>query len=256
MNPSQQDPSEMQQVDRDAYQPAYMQLVDILQDQIASGRYKPNDKLPSETQLCKIHGLSPMTVRRAINILVDRGYVNSVQGSGTYVRSPDMGEAVFQLNELKEHLNQRERVRVKLLEARIIPADARVVRKLQLEPDDWTVYIRRLLIEEETPITYHREYLLYDPARPIIEGEMEATFLEGLFRGGEQATMKGGHLAIEAVTLRHEEADLLQSSSGSAAFQLEHIFYDFKDRPISWGWFIWRADYLRFSAVIGLPPPQ
>ncbi len=64
--------------------------------------------------------------------------------------------------------------------------------------------------------------------------------------------LKGGQLTIEAVTLHEEEARLLQTPPGSAALCLEHIFHDFEDRPASWGWFIWRGDRIKFTAVVGV----
>jgi DNA-binding GntR family transcriptional regulator len=36
---------------------------------------RPGDQLPSESQLCDRYGVSPMTVRRAMNILIDQGVV-------------------------------------------------------------------------------------------------------------------------------------------------------------------------------------
>lgn len=48
-----------------------------------------------------------------------------------------------------------------------------------------------------------------------------------------------------------EEAELLGVPSGSPAFCLEHIFYDFTNRPIAWGWFICRADRFRLITCIG-----
>ena len=38
----------------------------------------------------------------------------------------------------------------------------------------------------------------------------------------------------------------------AAALLLEHIFYDFDDRPISWGWFIAGSDRLRFTTTVGI----
>jgi len=74
-------------IDRTAYEPVYVQLVNILRRQVASGVLRPGDQLPSEAQLCRRYSVSPMTVRRAINILVDQGVVTAEQGRGTFIRS-------------------------------------------------------------------------------------------------------------------------------------------------------------------------
>jgi DNA-binding GntR family transcriptional regulator len=94
--------------------------------------------------------------------------------------------------------------------------------------------------------------VIYDPTRPLIEAEMEVTALRGLFSEGGGSDLKWGDLTVEATKLTEEEAVLLHSESGVPAFRLEHIFYDFTDRPVSWGWFVCSGDRLRFTATIGI----
>jgi DNA-binding GntR family transcriptional regulator len=76
--------------------------------------------------------------------------------------------------------------------------------------------------------------------------------LHGLLSGGGGSDLKRGDLAIEATALTEEEATLLHSDVGVPGFRLEHIFYDFKDCPVSWGWFICAGDRLRFTATVGI----
>ena len=98
---------------------------------------------------------------------------------------------------------------------------------------------------------YHREYLVYDPSRPIVESELEVTSLRGLFEGTGNSYIKRSVLSIEATVLKRDEAQLLQAPVATAAFNLEHLFYDFEDRPVSWGWFICPAADLRFTTIVG-----
>jgi GntR family transcriptional regulator len=227
-------------------------LVRILTGQIAAGVFLPGDRLPSEAQLCERYGVSPMTVRRVINILADQDVVTAEQGRGTFVRPLELGTAKFDLNSLQQLFRQGEAT-VKLLEARITSSSERVARKLAIEVGDRTVFIRRLIFQSESPILLHREYVIYDPTRPLIEAEMEVTALRGLFGEGGGSGLKRGDLTIEATVLTEEEATLLDSDSGVPAFRLAHVFYDFDDRPASWGWFICSGDRLRFTATIGVP---
>jgi DNA-binding GntR family transcriptional regulator len=241
-----------QSIDRNSYEPAYVQLVRILSHQIGTGVLQPGDQLPSEGQLSTQYNVSPMTVRRAINILVEKGVVSATQGKGTFVRPLDIGSAVFRLQELKEHLTQGTIVR--LLEASILSADELVASKLSIPPGGRTIYIRRLMLQEDMPTMYHREYLVYDPRRPLVEAQLQITSLEGLLQGQRNEGLRRGHLTIEAVNLDEEESKLLQVPIGAAAFNLEHIFHDFNDHPVSWGWFICRADRLKLVTDIGADP--
>jgi DNA-binding GntR family transcriptional regulator len=240
-------------IDRNSYEPAYAQLVNILRHSIAVGTMRPGDRLPSESQLCERYRVSPMTVRRAINLLADQGVVSTEQGRGTFVKPVAMGSATFQLAELQSLFSDPEHTTVSLLETRIVTADERIARKLGITIGQRTIYIRRLLRMEGVPVFYHREYLIYDPTRPIVEAEMEVTALQHLFSGTGGTILKRGDLSIEATILTVEEACLLAAPQPLAAFCLEHLFYDFDDKPMSWGWFIGRADRLRFTAHVGLP---
>jgi GntR family transcriptional regulator len=238
-------------IDRDSYEPAYAQLANILRRQVAAGVFRPGDQLPSEAMLCQSYQVSPMTVRRTINLLSEEGVVSAVQGRGTFVNALELGRAAFGLHELQELFDDPSMV-VKLLGARIVTADERTARKLNLAVGDNAIYIRRLLSVDGAPAFYHREYLIYDPTRPIVEAETEVTALRGLFDGTGSAMLKCGELSVEACLLNEDEASILQASLPMAAFYLEHLFYDFDDRPVSWGWFICRSDCLRFSTSVGI----
>ena len=141
---------------------------------------------------------------------------------------------------------------VKLLEVRVVSADERTARKLCLAEGDNAIYIRRLLTRAGQPIFYHRAYLVYDPTRPIVDAEMDVTSLHGLFSNAVTHSLKRGQLTIEATLMNEEEANILQTKLPTAAFYLEHLFYDFEERPLSWGWCIFRSDDLRFATEIGI----
>lgn len=239
-------------IDRSAYEPAYVQLTNILRKQISEGLFRPGDQLPSEAQLCRRYGVSPMTVRRSINLLVDQDVVSTAQGRGTFVKVLELSAASFDLQELHKLFNQGAGTHIRLLDVGIVPADAATALKLNINVGENTIYIRRLLSKDQEPIFYHREHLIYDPKLPIVEAEMDVTSLQGLFANVDNALLKRGELTVKATLMTEEEAKILQTLLPSAAFCLEHIFCDFDDRPISAGWFIFRADRLHFTTNVGL----
>jgi DNA-binding GntR family transcriptional regulator len=238
-------------IDRAAYEPAYVQLANILRQQISEGLFRPGDRLPSEAQLCRRYEVSPMTVRRSINLLADQDVVSTAQGRGTFVKALELSAASFDLRELEALFNSGD-TQIKLLDVRIVPADSDTAKKLNLALGDKTIYIRRLLTKEGKPVFYHREHLIYDPELPIVEAEMDVTSLQGLFANVDNALLKRGRLTVQATLMTDEEAGILQTPCPSAAFCLEHIFYDFDDRPISEGCFLCRADRMHFSTTVGL----
>lgn len=241
----------MRKVDRNSFEPSYAQLVRILQEQIEEGILRPGDRLPSESQLCAYHGVSHMTIRRAINILVEQGVIVAEQGRGTFVKPMQFWEATFSLGQLQKLFTNEAGTRIKILEASIKQSNQKVALKMSMKKGQRILFIRRLISWQDRPIMYHREYLYYDPTRPIVESEMDVTSLKGVFEGKGNSFIKYGVLSIEATVLKNEEAQLLNTRIATAAFNLEHLFYDFEDRPVSWGWFICPSDKLRFTTVVG-----
>ena len=67
--------------------PLYLQLAQAIEKEIADGRWPLNKAIPSETQLATDFGVSVGTVRKALDILSDRGRLVKKQGSGTYAKS-------------------------------------------------------------------------------------------------------------------------------------------------------------------------
>jgi len=65
----------------------YMDIVDWTLEQISNGNYKPNDKFLSEAELGIKFSCSRQTVRRALEILEQHGYISRYKGSGTYISS-------------------------------------------------------------------------------------------------------------------------------------------------------------------------
>jgi GntR family transcriptional regulator, arabinose operon transcriptional repressor len=68
--------------------PLYQTIVERLSREITTGRYQPGHKFPSEAALVKQFNVSRITVTRAVRELQQRGLVDRVAGSGTYVRDP------------------------------------------------------------------------------------------------------------------------------------------------------------------------
>ncbi len=71
------------------------QLHDELFEQIQSGKYQPGDRIPSEMQLSQMYDISRVTVRNAIQQLVDEKILVKRHGKGTFVKVAVHTEGVF-----------------------------------------------------------------------------------------------------------------------------------------------------------------
>ena len=238
-------------IDRDSFEPAYLQLANIFKRQIAAGQYRPGSKLPSEAEIRRKYDVSPMTVRRSIGLLLDQGAVTTTRGRGTFVKGVEITGSSFSLDALTNLINGGEEARVKMLGTSIASADQERADRLGIEPGEYVIHVKRLILRNEEPTLFHSEYLIYDPRRPLVEGELDATSLKGFFTGSGETDIKKGTLTVDASLLDSKEADLLGRSAKGPCFRFEHTFYDFDDRPLSSGQFVCPADKLRFTTQIG-----
>ena len=67
---------------------AYVQIADDIAARIGSGELRPGARLLSERALADYYGRSYQTVRRAMQVLRDRGLIVTIQGRGTFVAEP------------------------------------------------------------------------------------------------------------------------------------------------------------------------
>ncbi len=75
----------MSKIDRGSPVPIYHQLKTLILDQIASGLWRPGDQIPSESELCRLYGISRAPVRQALKELEYEGVLVRRSGAGTFV---------------------------------------------------------------------------------------------------------------------------------------------------------------------------
>lgn len=68
--------------------PKYLQLKQEIESWLGSGRFKPDDQMPSEHEIAARFGISRQTVRQTLGELVNEGLLYRVQGKGTFAAKP------------------------------------------------------------------------------------------------------------------------------------------------------------------------
>ena len=81
-------------IDFGSDRPVHRQLADIIRADIAVGRLKPGQALPSETRLMQQYELGRVAVRQALGVLRSEGLVVTVKREGSYVRPQSPVERV------------------------------------------------------------------------------------------------------------------------------------------------------------------
>ncbi|QBI54946.1 winged helix-turn-helix domain-containing protein [Streptomonospora litoralis] len=69
-------------------EPLHKQIAGIMRRRIQDGTYRPNQRVPSESELCDEFDVSRRTVRAAYAILAEEELIVTSPGRGTFVRVP------------------------------------------------------------------------------------------------------------------------------------------------------------------------
>lgn len=112
-----------------------------IEDSILSGKFRPNQQLPVEAELCKLFGVSRTVVREAINTLKARGFLKSITGSGTYVLPYDFSHVNTAIERFSK-LNSGNDVIFSLFELRLLIELESVERLVKSQDPDTCTALR------------------------------------------------------------------------------------------------------------------
>jgi len=87
--------------------PFYEKVKQTISDNIASGVWRPHDRIPSEAELVAQFGFSRMTINRALRELTDEGLLVRLQGVGTFVAEPKGQSALFEIRSIADEIAAR-----------------------------------------------------------------------------------------------------------------------------------------------------
>ena len=126
-------------------QTKYEIVVNILEKEMLEGKYEDTRKLPTEEELMKRLEVSKNTIRKAIDVLVSKGYIYRVQGSGIFLREfsklgcVDMKE----MNGLTKTYPS-DKLESKVLKFSLIDADEELASKMKCEFNTKVYYVKRV----------------------------------------------------------------------------------------------------------------
>lgn len=89
-----------------------------LKEQITEGKLKKGEKLPIEPELMKIFGVGRSTIREAVRILENMGYLKVQQGRGTFIEIPTPAKEPLEQRLKRADIRELNEVR-KILESAI-----------------------------------------------------------------------------------------------------------------------------------------
>src|SRR4051794_1979983 len=193
----------------------YLDVADDLRQRIVSGDLRAGHVLPSEAQLAAQHGVSRVTIRKALGTLRDAGIVGSRQGFGWFVVGTPIPQPLDGLRTIESnvlaagHAGER-----RILGFGYVDAPARVHDALAATT---VLEIRRLNLIDGEPFArvtvWVPEALAADLSRASVERQSLYELLP--------VTLAGATQVIGAAAASAEDASLLEVPVGSPLLHAE-----------------------------------
>lgn len=140
--------------------PAYRNLYYSLKQAIKDDVYPVGSLLPTEPELERQYGVSRATVRRAVGILSNEGYVKAVQGKGTEVLQFTATQRLNRISSITETLvSKGYTVTTQGMCIEKVPAPATVARELQIKEGDFVYCLQRVQCADGVPYALMTNYL-------------------------------------------------------------------------------------------------
>ncbi len=204
----------------------------LLRDRISTGDLEPGARLPGESHLATEHGVSRVTVRRALDQLAGEGLVMRRPGAGTYVSERRVRPIVADLSNILAHLIDMGRsTSVRLLSFAYVTPPESVAEALKLKPGERTQRSVRVRLIDGQPFSYLTTHVPERVGLTYSEAELAATpLLELLERSGVYA--ERASQTIGATLAGPEAATALGVEVGSPLLSMRRVVFDRADRGV------------------------
>ncbi|WP_017877504.1 histidine utilization repressor [Janthinobacterium sp. CG3] len=199
--------------------PIFQRIKDYLLAEIAAGRWREGDVIPSEQALVKQFGVSRMTVNRAVRELTTEQVLTRRQGSGTYVAQQKYQATLLEIKSIADEIRARGHVHrssLQLLER--AKAGEPLAKQFALAPE--LALFHSLIVHYENGVPIQVEDRWVNPALApdyMVQDFSAITPNEYLMAA---APLQGATYSIEALSPPRDIADMLAVDTRQACLVL------------------------------------
>lgn len=223
----------------------------VLRDRILGGAVGFGDRLPTENELAEIHGVSRVTVRRALGELARERLIERRRSAGTHViYRPAPGPISADISGVLANLTDMgRRTAVKLLTFDYVPAEGPVAQALGVGPDQFLQRSVRVRSVDGVPFSYLTAHVPESVSITFTKQELGTRpLLELLERAGVK--VEHAHQRISAALATPDVAAALEVRIGSPLIELVRVVSDATGRGVEYLHALYRPD--RYALEIDL----
>lgn len=206
--------------------PLYLQIKETILRQINDGKLKPGDKLLSEAQFQKSFSVSRITVRKAIDELVEENYLMRLQGKGTFVKEQaETQQKSLSLTQVC--LEQRKKLTSEVISVIECPVPTDFA---DLFNSKEAILVERLRKIDGVPIMLEKNYLPL-AFTFLLDTDLSGSLYQVLASFSIDPQYKGlNQVAISQLT--DQEAKLFNVQSGLSVIHHKGTVYDSKNQLV------------------------
>lgn len=235
-------------IDKSSPIPIYYQLEMKIRQMIESEQLQPGDALPSERQFTEKYNISRMTVRQAINNLVNDGLLYRQKGKGTFVAEKKFEQDLSGLTSFNEDMrNLGFTPSNKVLSFKLISGDKRIIEQLKLSNHEPIYEIKRIRLANDEPVALETIYTPQKIVGNMTEEDIAVSFYEHL-EYNLHLKIAYGKQTIEAALANEQEIKHLQIETGDPVLLMRRTSYlaDEPETPVEFVKSTYRADKYKF----------
>lgn len=139
----------------------YIEIYNEIVSNIENGNLEVNSKLPSESKLMENYGVSRDTIRKALNLLEQNGYIQKLKGKGSFVL--DINKFNFPVSGIKSFSelapSMGKEIETKIEELSLKSPSSKVKSKLELDDGEYAWKIVRVRKIDGERIILDKDYL-------------------------------------------------------------------------------------------------
>lgn len=231
--------------------PLYYQLKAHLEEQIEHGIWKAGERVPSESELGDLFGVSRTTVRQALGDLVQRGLLTRVQGRGTFVAEPRLQQPLMRLTGFTQDMRAwGKSPSSQVLQVGLAAAEPETALALGVPPGSPVILVKRLRIADGHPLALEIAHLAHPLCRGVLSEDLGIQSLYQILAARLHIVPTRAEQRLEAVRCPAAEAHLLGIARGEPVLHIHRTTFDQHGRAFEQVESFYRGDRYAFHAEL------